>query len=148
MKKIITLLLLILPGFSINTYCNSNDVAQGQKEIDIKLLNNKISVYDYKLDTINQSFAKISALDKLRFNNVSKSILKRSNAIFAICFIIGLFVIIVTLYFNSLLNKNISNINASLRDTNNRLKKEIDDLRQYIDTKVSTIKGTSDDNKS
>lgn len=133
MKNLFIYLLLIFLSFTVNAYCSTDKTASAQTNYEIKQIKEKLYAHDIKMDTLDNRFSRLNSLDKLRFNNVSKSILKRSNAILAISFFIALFVLIVTLYFNSLLNKNVNNINSSLKDTNHRLTKEIEELKAYID---------------
>jgi hypothetical protein len=133
MKKIISLLFIF---FTLATYSSP----EAQNSNDIMLTKLKLAENSTRIDTLEKNYNSVKDLNTLRFNNVSKSILKRSNAIFALCFIIGLFVIIVTLYFNSLLNKNINNINSSLHKSNMKTKKDLEDLKAYIDELIKNLK--------
>ena len=111
---------------------------------NVKSMEQKVDADNVLVNKLDEKTTQMEMTDKTRFNNVTKSILKRSNAIFAFCFLIGLFVLIVSYFFYSTLNKNVNLINASIDDVNHKVKKFAEDLTKTVEIRLEEMKSNNE----
>jgi predicted PurR-regulated permease PerM len=129
----------------VNALSSENNKKIQNFGTDIKNMTEKVDKSAAKTEDLDGKIKENERSDKEKFDNVTKSILKRSNAIFAFCFLIGLFVLIVSYFFNSTLNKNVKLLRDSINNLTENTQKQMEAIKGDIDSRFKKMNQAVED---
>ncbi len=125
----------------VSSLTNENNKKIGNFSENIKSMNDKVNAASETTAQLSEDLSAESKLGKTRFDNTSYALQKLKYFSFIVFFLIALFVIIVTYYFNSTLNKNVNLINESIHKIKENINKQFSEFKDLNDKLIKENTG-------
>jgi methyl-accepting chemotaxis protein len=130
----------------IKTITDENNKKIDELSENVKSLNDKVIDANGTINQLKEEFATETQLNKTRLDNISHALQKLKYFTFIVFFLIALFIVIVTYYFNSKLNKKVNIINELIQKIKENVYKQFEEFRNLEDKLLKENNGFIEDN--